>query len=242
MHAYLALTPRQRFPYHAKAHRLMDGVHHQQHCDPHAIVSPEHAARLFTPHQTPRERNLMARRAVVTSPDPVWLRTYYDTDSRPDLEETYAAMVGFVVGEGLVDQAGGGVLDDAGLYRFCDGDWACVLVRLPELSDVVRYGSKELYEERKREMDEGGQVDEDGGIEALDEEVVARVYLVDTEALEEGMVKVLWLDCHGECVWHNKVRAEEILDLTGAWMATASLVEIQEMYAESMEKGSRLRF
>jgi hypothetical protein len=130
------------------------------------------------------------------------------------------------------------VLDDVKLYGCYDGgDWSRVLVRIPELCDVIRYPSEEVYEEMQSELEE---LFEEGctEMEKLDMTVVTRVYLVDAEALEEELVKVLWLDCHGECVWHNTIKADDILHLTGGchvWSVTEIL-----NFAESMEKGARL--
>jgi hypothetical protein len=145
-------------------------------------------------------------------------------------------MAAHVVGVGgnVIDRAG--ALDDSNIYSF-DGDWARVLLRLPELCDVVRFANEELHEEREQEI-EGAE----DGMERLSMKVVERLYIVDREALEEGLVKVIWLDCHGECLWNNKIRPEGMLDFTGAWRAMVSLDEILETFTEKSEKGARLLF
>lgn len=38
---------------------------------------------------------------------------------------------------------------------------------------------------------------------------------LDRQALEEQLVTVLWLDCHGECVWWDRINAEDMLSFTG---------------------------
>jgi hypothetical protein len=175
---------------------------------------------------------MTARWAARSCHDPLWLRTCYS----PELEAAYVSLAGPVVGaaERLVDR--GGALNDVDLYGF-DKDWSLVLLRIPELCDVVRFGSEDMYEEREHEIDEAEDVKE-----KLAMTVVTRLYLIDRDALEEGLVTILWLNCHGECVWHNRVRAEGILEFTGAWQATPSLDEMLETFAENMEKGARLQF
>ncbi|KAK1981205.1 hypothetical protein LZ30DRAFT_689361 [Colletotrichum cereale] len=101
-------------------------------------------------------------------------------------------------------------------------------------------GVNQLYEETKREI-EGA--DEDGGLDGLDLRVTARLFLVDEQAVKEWLVKLLWLDAHGECLWWNKINSAKVKELTSAWEACASMQEIVEGGAgEDSEKGAVLRF
>ncbi|KFH45110.1 hypothetical protein ACRE_040910 [Hapsidospora chrysogenum ATCC 11550] len=192
-------------------------------------------------YQTTQERNLTAIRAGRTSPEPVWLCTC-SRESRAKFEAAYAALLAPVIEESLIVEYG--VLDDVEVYgHFEDGDWSRVLVRIPQLCDVVRANSDVLHEEMEREMErmmEEIVKEECGEMEKLDVTVVDNVYLVDAEALQEELVKVLWLNCHGECVWHNKIAADDIHEFMGYQLAAWSVTDILQL-AESREKGARLQ-
>ena len=38
---------------------------------------------------------------------------------------------------------------------------------------------------------------------------VTMLYLLDRQALEAQLVTVLWLDCHGECVWWARINPDD---------------------------------
>lgn len=176
---------------------------------------------------------LSLRRSTHTSHDPVWLRTNYDAS----LADKYAELAASVVGvpERLIERRG--AFDDAALYMCRDGDWPRVLLRMPELCDVARFSSQEMHEEAEEEL-----ADAEDEMDRLTKRAVFRAYLVDGEALRKGLVKVLWLDCHGESVWENTISPGDILDFTGSCNAFGGLGEILETFAESTERGARLRF
>jgi hypothetical protein len=54
------------------------------------------------------------------------------------------------------------------------------------------------------------------------------------------MVKVLWLDAHGDCLWWNRIKPDKIENLTAAWEACADMEEIVD--GHGMEKGVVLQF
>ncbi|KAH6649393.1 hypothetical protein F5144DRAFT_588117 [Chaetomium tenue] len=146
------------------------------------------------------------------------------------LEAAYAALaepyVNYPGLDGLVDEAS--PLDDPGLYGSCEGDWSRALLRVPELCDTVRFSLDEEYVENERWIAEEAE-DE---LDRLSMTVAATIFEVDAEALEDGWLKLLWLDCHGECLWHNRVRSGDILEFTGA----------REALNRGVEKGARLNF
>ncbi|KAI7773857.1 hypothetical protein LA080_009708 [Diaporthe eres] len=131
----------------------------------------------------------------------------------------------------------GGAFIDKALYACPDGDWSRVLLRMPELCDEMRFSSEEMHEEAEEELAEA-----DDEMDRLTKRAVFRVYLVDGEALGMGLVKVLWLDCHGENVWENTISPGEIQDFTGSCNAFAGVGEILQTFAEGTERGARLRF
>lgn len=152
-------------------------------------AEPEVAARLFAPYQTPRERNMTARRANTTDPEPVCIRTCYDAD----LADAYKSLVeaGLSVSAGLYMEKDT-PLDDAALYD-CGDDWSRVMLRLPELCDVVRLHDWQADEQARVEID----ADEDEPLGDADDEmyrialkVVTRLYVMDRKALEKGLVKI----------------------------------------------------
>ena len=93
-------------------------------------------------------------------------------------------------------------LDDEALYNF-GSDWSKILFRLPELCDTQQLLEEESLVYLPEEI-EGGEE------ERASVAVVTRLFLVDEEALRERLLKVLWLDAHGFCVWWNKL---ELVDL-----------------------------
>jgi hypothetical protein len=52
------------------------------------------------------------------------------------------------------------------------------------------------------------------------------LYLIDEEALRQKVIKLLWLDRHGNCIWNNTIRLENIDALKGSIMQGYTLAEI----------------
>lgn len=202
-------------------------------------MTSQDVRRVFTPHQTAQERNLLASRASRTAHDPIFLRTCYD----PALASAYDTLAQHFVGEPAEVIEPDGVFDDAALYLVDsedgddgdeeggDGGLARFLLRVPELVDVTRCRSEKEYARRTQ----GPPAPAGGG----KPETVGFVYLVDRQALEEGVLKVCWLDGNGGCIWWNRIDPELVLDLTGKWEATASMEEVLSC-ADSDEKGAML--
>jgi hypothetical protein len=71
------------------------------------------------------------------------------------------------------------------------------------------------------------------------------VYLLDRQALTEKLVTVLWLDCHGECVWWYRVDADNELQNLYGWLGRTgglmSFLEFSDPYSVGetvLEKGA----
>ena len=104
---------------------------------------------------------------------------------------------------GVGDDAGiSDYLDDEALYKF-ESDWSKILFRLPELCDTQQLLEEESSVYLPEEIEDEEEDRANGA-------VVTRLFLIDEEALRERILKVLWLDAHGTCVWWNKL---ELVDL-----------------------------
>jgi hypothetical protein len=57
---------------------------------------------------------------------------------------------------------------------------------------------------------------------------VTMLYLLDRQALEDQLVTVLWLDCHGECVWWGRINPDDqgLMLFTGWMSSTCGLSEL----------------
>ncbi|CAO2654310.1 Nn.00g110430.m01.CDS01 [Neocucurbitaria sp. VM-36] len=203
---YQAFTLTERQIYHEAAWAL-EGLSPGEE----NLPTQDQIDRVLRPHQTSFERNLCLRPA-----GPIWLRTCY----APELAKTYEDMDP-AQGWGVIDL--GASLNDERLYSF-DSAWHLILTRVPSIGDC----------------DNGIDPDDadlwpppteairlplfDAGLRAT-----AIIYLVDRQALEEQLVTVLWLDCHGECVWWYRIKADDLLDFSGYLAATAGLTEVSWM-------------
>jgi hypothetical protein len=130
-------------------------------------------------------------------------------------------------------------LDDINRYNFTE-NWRQILTRIPGLTDS--YGVIEMDGDGSNLQYKSGQDDEEL-IELANDDwegdaclelamtqlrIQAGIHLLDTGAIEEGLVRVLWLDEHGKCVWENTLDpvACDMDGLAGALMNYTSLVEI----------------
>jgi hypothetical protein len=153
--------------------------------------------------------------------DPVWLRTCYDID----LEEAYQELrEGADLSEGYGLSNIASELDDSSLYNFA-ADWKRVLIRLPEFCDYCAGSVSEDYDEWE-EFVEGNS--EMGELEKISRRISSVVYVVDEEAIRERLVKVMWLDYHGNCVWDNKSKPEDLESLRAGLIGGGSLYEMVE--------------
>ncbi|KAJ6125194.1 hypothetical protein N7471_012511 [Penicillium samsonianum] len=166
---------------------------------------------------------------------PVWLRICYD----PTLVEKYEEMKksAWVPGGGV---PGDCILDDEMLYAFEDGtpdSWRKVLVRMPGITDFqgardysgddsdIQYSSGQNDEVILAEIEE--EEDEDTKfLSKLSVQVQTTVYLLDREAITTGLIKVLWVNEHGQTLWENRVEASTLTGLSMAQEDSCGLAEI----------------
>lgn len=189
------------------------------------------ADRALRPIQTAQERNACLRRHVA-SEHPVWLRACYAAALAPAYRDLLARCE---VGDPYsVDDVC--VFDDAGLYDAAGdgGEEAAALERLllraPMLADVVQYRS-DADVQRSRALEEEELEDlgdlEPGMVELEEASRRAQwlLYLVDEEVLSDGrdLVKMMWMDVHGRCVWRNRIMPGRMGPFRGALADCKSL-------------------
>lgn len=144
--------------------------------------------------------------------------------------------------QGLVDKYG--AWNDKTLYDYGD-DWQHVLLRVPGLCDQERHAYEELY--HKSESDGQDRIAppvED--YEELDRwlwdwscKIATRLYVADRETIDDGKIKVFYLDAHGNGIWHHKLSADTLLEYNGAWHGM-SLAEINSSFSATRENGGEL--
>ncbi|KAK2798392.1 hypothetical protein FQN51_007792 [Onygenales sp. PD_10] len=222
VHQFLTLPAEHRVPYYLLAQPRTSNP-----TLPWPRPSAAQIARVLAPHQSIQERNVSARmngRGSYAHAPPIWLRTGYELE----MEGRYGEMVRAA---GINDCEG--VLDDAVLYGFGDGDggddaWRRrILLRLPQVvnTDVVLDDPGNEGEYRRTNFDvewfqqgrgEEGEVEEDNDDDvsnpAFDVQIKLRniIYLLDDEAIREGFIKVKWLGEYGDVVWENKLAPDEM--------------------------------
>ncbi|KAI0856095.1 hypothetical protein F4860DRAFT_426685 [Xylaria cubensis] len=188
---------------------------HPYHCDDEALpriatATADHMNRVLVPHQTVRERNLSTRTGSAHR-SPVWLRTCYC----PELASVYTKWcidLEYELGHWAW------VLDDEALYAPFAFNWSRVLLRVPAIADAVRYTYEDdgnLWDPRE-DCEPPGQDEEFKKMfyEAMVKEKTM-LFLVDEEALRDELIKVLWLDINGACVWDNRLRPSQMLSFRG---------------------------
>jgi hypothetical protein len=167
------------------------------------------------PFQTVQERKIQPNGLE----DPVWLRTCYN----PDLDEAYEELADNAeLAEGYSITNSAAVLDNSSLYNF-GSDWTKILTRIPRLCDFVTGSVSEDYNDW--EEYKAGDC-EMSGLERISRHVHTVVYVVDEDAIKERLVKIMWLDSHGNCVWDNKMKPEGLTALRGGLTGGGSLCEI----------------
>lgn len=125
-----------------------------------------------------------------------------------------------------------------------------MLLRCPAIVDTIRYRSEETagrlleeYDENAEDEDAPGQGEEyKMAVYRAGRKEKTMLYLVDEEAVRTGLVKLLWLDIHGRCVWENKIDHSDLFDFRGRTMDGGSLKNlVAEMNdEEDCEYGSEL--
>jgi hypothetical protein len=169
------------------------------------------------PFQTVQERKIQPNGVE----DPVWLRTCYN----PDLEEAYKELADNAeLAEGYCITDSASELDNSSIYDF-GSDWIKILTRIPGLSDSVTGSVSEDYDDWEEYEAGDGEMSQ---LERISCRVHAVVYVIDEDAIKEGLVKVMWLDSHGNCVWDNKMKPEGLTSLRGGLLGGGSLYEVVE--------------
>ncbi|KAI6080957.1 hypothetical protein F4821DRAFT_265392 [Hypoxylon rubiginosum] len=212
--AWLAMDAPGRHPYHELSRTRP------------ATPTAAETARVLAPHQTVRERNLSLRTELGRYA-PVWLRTCYS----PELAEVYASWRSADLEQLLGHWSQ--ILDDEAVYAPCVEDWSRVLLRVPAIVDTVRY----VYETDVAADDDDWEPPGPGEeykmpvFEAKRKEKTM-MFLIDEEALRSGLVKILWLDIHGECVWENRLDPHKKLEFVGRMHDGGSLGDLYEDYED----------
>lgn len=194
------------------------------------MPTQEQANRVLVPYQTVDERN----RALCVM-DCLWLRTCYE----PSLAEAYKEMTQHIQ---IYPNEPSPILNDENLYNFNE-DWSKIFLRMPQLPDVVAYcGNPEL--EDKDIVDE--MPEDEALLPAWDAEGKWRSvhYLLDREAQQKKLAKVIWLDLHGNCIWWNWMIPTGSENFEARWHGLgkgfAQVRELCETHPEYREKGALL--
>jgi hypothetical protein len=195
----------------------------------------EEIRRVLATHQTVHERNVSM--ATSTGLQTVWLRTCYDPDLASKYEELRRRSVvpGWCIGWNKI-------LDDPTRYDFDDGSedsWRRVLVRVPGITDFsgiidengdgtdLQYKTGQNDEYLVEQAEEESEEDwRDLAIAEL--KIQAGLYVLDREAIESGLVKILWLDEHGNIAWDNRLNpfTSDLEGVMGALLNHTSLVDL----------------
>jgi hypothetical protein len=187
------------------------------------LPTQEQINRVLAPHQTFKERNLSQHVASRLN-QPLWIRTCYD----PDLQAVYEQMIE----AGLRDSENPDrllVLDNEELYGGFGEDWAKVFLRLPLIPDAVAYlGGDPEQEDVPLDVEQPDEETHLPLFRALLRDKQA-VFLVDEQALRTNLVKILYLDIHGQAVWQNTIEPEEIEYFEANYYKGGMLLLIQEM-------------
>lgn len=205
---WLALTPRQRHPYHAKSEfrTLLPPL------------NPESISRVLAPFQTIHERN-----AALSAPNgrnsPIWLRTSY-VAGLADNYEVPNELHNIVRAQD--------VLDNEKLYNNLADDWRKIFLRVPSMPDTDQSSpdapDEYVYEDPDEEWGPAPEEEYKCAVHKAQKLEKTMLYLLDEEALRENLVKVMWIDAHGNCVWDFKV--QDLESFQGPLKSGLSLYEI----------------
>lgn len=148
---------------------------------------------------------------------------------------------------------GGDVFDDESLYAApeagsADGVVRKLLLRAPGLADVFQYtclDDEEYFRELDEEdADESHWENEKIELERASLESRWLIYLIDEEVLkdEEGLVKMLWMNLHGQCVWENKIYPSSVGPFRGALAGGAPLImQVEDGTVTQEDESTRWR-
>mgnify|MGYP001657523117 CR=1 FL=1 len=107
-----------------------------------------------------------------------------------------------------------------------DNEGGVLKYRSCQNNDNIRAQCEELEDEEDRTL----------ALKELEFQVV--VYLLDREAIETGLIKMLWLDEHGNSAWENQVEPSTVEPLAVAFL---SATQLSEMSGGSSGRGSLIR-
>jgi hypothetical protein len=137
--------------------------------------------------------------------DPVWIRTCYIPDLHAAYEEIReAGLRDSDLPDGLL------VLDNEYLYGDYGNDWAEVFLRLPLLPDDTGFHGDDP--EREDDPSGGWEPKDDRYLPLYNASLHDKqvVYVIDEQALRSGLIKLIYIDIHGNTVWHNTIAPEDI--------------------------------
>ena len=120
------------------------------------------------------------------------------------------------------------VLDDEALYNNSDEDWARVFLRLPLLPDALPYYGGDA--EKDEISMEKFRLEEESYMPLFNASLKDKqaIYLIDEQALRESLVKILYLDVHGNAVWNNKISPEGLEVFEAFYTKGSTLARIHE--------------
>lgn len=190
------------------------------------MPTPDQIHRILTPHQTIEERN-----RALTVPHCLWIRTCYD----PNLTSAFADMTRFMVAPKEYS-----LIDNQGLYNV-GNDWSKVFLRMPHIPDVeTYYADPDVLDYEVEEYEPPEEVDLQPLYDA-DLKMKSVHFLLDKEALQRQLLKVLWLDRHGKLVWWNWMAPSNVQTFEGLWnglgIGLGRIMEMAEEDAQYCEKG-----
>jgi hypothetical protein len=214
--------------------------------------------RVFAIFQTIHERNACVERNVADE-HPVWLRTCYD----PALEERYQELRDECEAYEPYSVDDADVFEDASLYADLPvtevqdisgsdqrvGGVQALLLRAPGLTDVDMFYTVEDAQ-RAADLDNEDEDDLDElSPEQLAVELVSKkakwlIYVVDEEVLRDdrGLVKIMWMDQHGQCVWENKIEPNVMASFRGALSGGGTMSMHIESHTVEGEQGEEARW
>lgn len=189
---------------------------------PSQLPTQEEITRVLEPFQTASERNL----------EGLFTRSYcLRTCYAPELADVAEDMMSKMV------DLSENVLNNEELYNF-ESDWSRILWRLPSICD--RIWAPDDLDLASAPTDAAQRL-----LWEADNAAIVLLCLLDRQALEENLITILWLDCHGEAVWWNKIDPENTLYLSGfleVGMNVGELVSLGDGYENFMEKGALMEW
>jgi hypothetical protein len=154
----------------------------------------------------------------------VWIRTCYATDLQAAYDE--------IIEAGLrEDENPDGllVLDNEDLYGSYEEDWTKVFLRLPMLPDAVYYSEDDPKKDEPTDTRDPPSDEAYLPLRNASTQDKQVVYVVDEQALRTNLVKLIYLDTHGNAVWHNTILPERITYFEANYFKGSMLGRLEEM-------------